>query len=96
MLVDLIDINNGSSISLCSQDKKERSFAIEKHKEWLDFSKSIGCSSIRVNLWSDNLTKDQVFMYSIDSLNNLLEYSEKIDMSIVVENCGYTGCILVS
>ena len=32
MLVDLIDINNGSSISLCSQDKKERSFAIEKHK----------------------------------------------------------------
>ena len=92
MLVDLIDIKNGSSISLCSKDKKERSFAIEKHKEWLDFSKSIGCSSIRVNLWSDNLTKDQVFMYSIDSLNNLLEYSEKIDMSIVVENHGgYTA-----
>ena len=92
MLVDLIDIKNGSSISLCSKDKKERSFAIEKHKEWLDFSKSIGCSSIRVNLWSDKLTKDQVFMYSIDSLNNLLEYSEKIDMSIVVENHGgYTA-----
>ena len=92
MLVDLIDIKNGSSISLCSQDKKERSFAIEKHKEWLDFSKSIGCSSIRVNLWSDKLTKDQVFMYSIDRLNNLLEYSEKIDMSIVVENHGgYTA-----
>ena len=92
MLVDLIDIKNGSSISLCSKDKKERRFAIEKHKEWLDFSKSIGCSSIRVNLWSDNLTKDQVFMYSIDSLNNLLEFSEKIDMSIVVENHGgYTA-----
>jgi hypothetical protein len=92
MLVDLIDIKNGSSISLCSKDKKERIIAIEKHKEWLDFSKSIGCSSIRVNLWSDNLTKDQVFMYSIDSLNNLLEYSEKIDMSIVVENHGgYTA-----
>lgn len=88
MLVDLIDIKNRSSISLCSKDKKERSIAIDKHKEWLDFSKSIGCSSIRVNLWSDNLTRDQVFKFSIDSLNNLLEYSEKIDMSIVIENHG--------
>ena len=92
MLVDLIDITTGSSISLCSKDKKERSIAIEKHKEWLDFSKSIGCTSIRVNLWSDNLSMDQVSKFSIDSLNNLLEYSEKIDMSIVIENHGgYTA-----
>ena len=92
MLVDLIDITTGSSISLCSKDKKERGVAIEKHKEWLDFSKSIGCSTIRVNLWSNNMTMDEVTKYSIESLLTLLEYSEKIDMSIVIENHGgYTA-----
>ena len=92
MLVDLIDIKNGSSLSLCSKDKKERGVAIEKHKEWLDFSKSIGCSSIRVNLWSNNMTMDEVTKYSVESLSTLLEYSEKIDMSIVIENHGgYTA-----
>tara|TARA_A100001011_G_scaffold155087_1_gene163581 strand:+ start:583 stop:1599 length:1017 start_codon:yes stop_codon:yes gene_type:complete len=92
MLVDLIDIKNGSSISLCSKDKREREIAIEKHKEWLDFSKSIGCSSIRVNLWSNNMTMDEVTKYSVESLLTLLEYSEKIDMSIVIENHGgYTA-----
>ena len=92
MLVDLINIKTGSSLSLCSKDKKERGVAIEKHKEWLDFSKSIGCSSIRVNLWSNNMTMDEVTKYSIESLSKLLEYSEKIDMSIVIENHGgYTA-----
>ena len=92
MLVDLINLKTGSSLSLCSKDKKERVVAIEKHKEWLDFSKSIGCSTIRVNLWSNNMTMDEVTKYSIESLSTLLEYSEKIDMSIVVENHGgYTA-----
>jgi hypothetical protein len=92
ILVDLINLKTGSSLSLCSKDKKERGVAIEKHKEWLDFSKSIGCSTIRVNLWSNNMTMDEVTKYSIESLSTLLEYSEKIDMSIVVENHGgYTA-----
>ena len=92
MLVDLINLKTGSSLSLCSKDKKERGVAIEKHKEWLDFSKSIGCSTIRVNLWSNNMTMDEVTKYSIESLLTLLEYSEKIDMSIVIENHGgYTA-----
>ena len=92
MLVDLINFQTGESKSLCSRDKIERNFAIEEHKEWIEFSKAIGCKGIRVNLWSDNMTRSEVKSISQDSLGELLEFSNKINMSIVIENHGgYTS-----
>jgi len=85
MLVD-------ESKSLCSRDKIERGIAIEEHKEWIEFSKSIGCKGIRANLWSDKMTAGEVKSISEDSLGELLEFSNKINMSIVIENHGgYTS-----
>lgn len=92
MLVDLINFQTGESKSLCSRDKIERNIAIEEHKEWIEFSKTIGCKGIRVNLWSDNMTSSEVKSISQDSLGELLEFSNKINMSIVIENHGgYTS-----
>tara|TARA_S200000501_G_scaffold247960_1_gene232288 strand:- start:93 stop:1097 length:1005 start_codon:yes stop_codon:yes gene_type:complete len=92
MLVDLINFQTGESKSLCSRDKIERNIAIEEHKEWIEFSKAIGCKGIRVNLWSDNMTSSEVKSISQDSLGELLEFSNKINMSIVIENHGgYTS-----
>ena len=92
MLVDFIDFKTGESKSLCSRDKTERNMAIDGHKEWIEIAKSIGCKAIRANLWSSNMSKDEVKNISEDSLAKLLEFSEKIDMSIVIENHGgYTS-----
>jgi len=92
MLVDLINFQTGESKSLCSRDKIERSIAIEEHKEWIEFSKAIGCRGVRVNLRSDNMTPSEVKSISQESLGELLEFSDKIEMSIVIENHGgYTS-----
>ena len=88
MLVDLFDLKTRESKSICDKDPKIRNEAIEEHKEWIDVAKSIGCSSIRVNLWSEGMSAEEVKNISEEGLGKLLEYSSTLDMSIVIENHG--------
>ena len=88
MLVDLYDLKTRESKSICDKDSKRRNEAIEDHKEWIDVAKSIGCSSIRVNLWSEGMNASEVKNISEEALSKLLEYSSTQDMSIVIENHG--------
>jgi sugar phosphate isomerase/epimerase len=88
MLVDLFDVETRVSKSICDLNPKKRLEAIEEHKEWLEVAKSIGCNSIRVNLWSEGMTATEVKDISEESLNALLEYSSSLDLSIVIENHG--------
>ena len=88
MLVDLFDLKTRESKSICDSDIVKRKSAIEEHKEWIEFAKSIGCDSIRLNLWTDEKNPLEVKKISHDGLNQLLEYSTKMDMSIVIENHG--------
>ena len=88
MLVDLFDLKTRESKSICHSDIVKRKSAIEEHKEWIEFAKSIGCDSIRLNLWTDEKNPLEVKKISHDGLNQLLEYSTKMDMSIVIENHG--------
>ena len=88
MLVDLFDLKTRESKSICDKDPKIRNEAIEEHKEWIDVAKSIGCSSIRVNLWSKGMSAEEVKNISEEGLGKLLEYSSTLDMSIVIENHG--------
>ena len=88
MLVDLFDLKTRESKSICDKDPKIRNEAIEEHKEWIDVAKSIGCSSIRVNLWSEGMSAEEVKNISVEGLGKLLEYSSTLDMSIVIENHG--------
>tara|TARA_Y100000768_G_scaffold250886_1_gene190591 strand:- start:98 stop:1096 length:999 start_codon:yes stop_codon:yes gene_type:complete len=92
ILVDLLDMQTmKQGNSLASIDKKERNQAIEDHKPWIDAAKSIGCDSIRINLWSD-ASKEEVMKVSIESISKLLEYSSDKNVSIVIENHGgHTG-----
>ena len=92
MLVDLVDLETRESRSICDLDQKKRNKAIEEHKEWIDVAKAIGCNSIRLNLWSEGISPLEAKKISEDSLNKLLEYSSRLDMSIVIENHGgYTS-----
>ena len=88
MLVDLFDLKTRESKSICDKDPKIRNEANEEHKEWIDVAKSIGCSSIRVNLWSKGMSAEEVKNISEEGLGKLLEYSSTLDMSIVIENHG--------
>ena len=92
ILVDLLDMQTmKQGNSLASIDKKERNQAVEDHKPWIDAAKSIGCDSIRINLWSD-ASKQDVTKVSLESISKLLEYSSDKNISIVIENHGgYTG-----
>ena len=92
ILVDLLDMETmKQGNSLASVNKKERNQAVEDHKPWIDAAKSIGCDSIRINLWSD-ASKDEVMKVSIESISKLLEYCSDKNISIVIENHGgYTG-----
>lgn len=89
MLVDLINLQDRSrGPSLVSTKAEERRQAIEDHKAWMDTAKTIGCSAVRVNLWGDGLSADEIMTLSEDSLGQLLEYGSTLDMSIVIENHG--------
>ena len=88
MLVDLFDLKTRESKSICDKDPKIRNEAIVEHKQWIDVAKSIGCSSIRVNLWSKEMNAKEVKNISEEGLGKLLEYSSINDMSIVIENHG--------
>jgi len=92
ILVDLLDMQTmKQGNSLASIDKKERNQAIEDHKPWIDAAKSIGCDSIRINLWSD-ASMEEVMKVSIESISKLLEYASDKNISIVIENHGgHTG-----
>lgn len=88
MLVDLYDLTTRQSKSICDRDPKKRTEAIEEHKKWIDVAKSIGCSGIRVNLWSEGMSSDEVKKISEEALNRLLEYSSPLGLSIIIENHG--------
>ena len=92
IVVDLLDMQTmKQGNSLASIDKKERNQAIEDHKPWIDAAKSIGCESIRINLWSD-ASMEEVMKVSIESISKLLEYASDKNISIVIENHGgHTG-----
>ena len=73
---------------MCIRDRNKRIEAIEEHKRWIEFAKSIGCESIRLNLWTKEKDPLEVKKVSQQGLNELLEFSSKMDMSIVIENHG--------
>ena len=70
---------------LASSRKKIRLEAIENHKRWIDFSFTIGCKTMRVNLrGEDNL--DRWTENSVKSLSVLSNYNK--NLNVVVENHG--------
>lgn len=74
--------------NIADVDKAKRKHAVEAHYRWVDAAKILGCKSIRVNLCSmnDSGTQEEITNAAIDGYRNLLEYGEKNDLDIIVEN----------
>jgi len=81
--------------NLASLDSAARKKAVESHHPWIDAAKYLGCTSIRVNLGDSTKalsgepeegSAEEVAKAAIDGYASLLEYGEKTDMNVIVEN----------
>jgi len=79
--------------NIASLDTAKRNHAVESHYPWVDAAKILGCRSIRVNLGSMALegTADEVAKAAVEGYGKLLEYGDKNQLDIIVENhVGYS------
>lgn len=72
-----------------SPDKKERQKAIDMHKPWIDAAHYLGCHAIRINgNGYEGLDRQGAADAFADTLNQLADYGQGSDISIIVENHG--------
>jgi sugar phosphate isomerase/epimerase len=72
---------------LCASDEKERNAAVELGKKWIDASKYLGCTSMRVNAHGDGTPKEMK-VQAIDGIGRLADYAKEKGVKLVIENHG--------
>lgn len=73
---------------LASPDESKRNEAVEKHKKWVDAAETLGCHSVRVNLFGTNDAKLWVET-ATDGLSKLSDYAATKNINVLVENHGW-------
>jgi len=68
-------------------DEKKRKLAVENHYRWVEWAKTLGCHSIRVNAGSSGSYEEQMNRAS-DGLRMLSEWAGKMQINVIVENHG--------
>ena len=79
--------------NIADLDTAKRNHAVESHYKWVDSAKILGCNSIRVNLGSMDQegSADDIGKAAVEGYGKLLEYGEKNQLDIIVENhVGYS------
>ena len=66
---------------------KKRTEAVEKHYQWVDCAKYLGCATIRVNARGQG-TREEQAKQAADGLAKLSEYAAKQNINVIVENHG--------
>ncbi len=65
----------------------KRKQAVENHYRWVEWAKSLGCHSIRVNAQSSGTYEEQMGR-AADGLRRLTEFGAKHEINVIVENHG--------
>jgi L-ribulose-5-phosphate 3-epimerase len=88
------DLNVKSVLIMCDgegqlgdADEKKRKLAVENHYRWVEWAKTLGCHSIRVNAGSSGSYEEQMNRAS-DGLRMLSEWAGKMQINVIVENHG--------
>ena len=88
------DLNVKSVLIMCDgegqlgdADEKKRKLAVENHYRWVEWAKTLGCHSIRVNAGSSGSYEEQMDRAS-DGLRMLSEWAGKMQINVIVENHG--------
>ena len=82
-----IRIQVGGIGYLCASDNDERNEAVELGKKWVDASKYIGCTSMRVDAHGDGTPKEMKIQ-AIDGIGRLADYANDAGIKLIVENHG--------
>lgn len=72
---------------LGARDERERSEAVEGHREWLEAAAHLGCHSIRVNAASEGEREEQSRL-AADGLGQLADIAAPMELNVLVENHG--------
>ena len=88
------DLNVKSVLIMCDgegqlgdADEMKRKLAVENHYRWVEWAKTLGCHSIRVNAGSSGSYEEQMNRAS-DGLRMLSEWAGKMQINVIVENHG--------
>jgi L-ribulose-5-phosphate 3-epimerase len=73
--------------ALGDPDPGRRTKAVQKHYQWVDAAKTLGCHSIRVNAHSKGTSDEQIKLVA-DGLRRLVEYGAQHQINVIVENHG--------
>jgi len=73
---------------LAEPDEKLRNETVDNHRKWVDAAKTLGCHSIRVNLFGSTLNRKDMHIAAVDGLSNLCVYAIPLGINIIVENHG--------
>lgn len=65
----------------------DRKKSFEAHKPWIDTAAELGCESIRININSGG-NPDENLKHALDGLAPLLDYAQKADVRVLLENHG--------
>jgi len=83
MLLIMIDDEG----DLGNKNDAKRTEAVEKHYQWVDAAKFLGCHSIRVNARSTD-DYEEAKKLAADGLRRLSEFAAKQQLNVIVENHG--------
>ena len=72
---------------LGNAEEKKRKEAVENHYKWVEWAKTLGCHSIRVNAASSGSYEEQMDR-AADGLRKLTEWASKLNIGVIVENHG--------
>ena len=63
----------------------KRNEAVDNHRRWLEFAKSLGCHSIRVNIDGDG-SDEEIFESAVEGYGKLVGIGASMDMGVIIEN----------
>lgn len=74
-------------------EQKERLKAADLHRKWVDYAAELGCSAIRMNMYSDKEAKrpaevDELLRRCQESFTRICEYGAQNKINICIENHG--------
>ncbi len=73
--------------ALGDADEAKRKMAVENHYRWVEWAKTLGCHSIRVNAQSSGTYREQIGR-AADGLRKLTEFAAQHEIGVIVENHG--------
>jgi len=76
---------------LAEHDETRRKEAVGLHHKWVDAAATLGCHSIRVNLFGASDDRETLRLAAVQSLGELAEYARPSGINVIVENHGGTS-----